>query len=679
MTANARTAGQSASSAKRYLVAALLLLCTIALALPTTLLANGPFLRYVQVGFALAGLLLGPGLLLQWIKPKTAEPSITLFLAPILSLALFPLALLWVDLAGGRWTAWIARYAVCATLIADLVFLIVYKKHASSLDLAGLTLALTFAGALAIRLYQVREFLLPSWLDSYHHTLITQIIRDSGRIPKSYAPYSDLSGFNYHFGFHAYAAFAAWASRLATPLIVIIAGQVLNALVVPSLYVSTYLLSKDKLAGLLAGLVAGIVCRNPAHYVNWGRYPQLMGQTLLPVALALLVSTGREAIAQKKLPWPMVLLSSVAAAGLVLSHYRVAIFYGAASFVWLGAILLFHINERGKLLNALGALLLAALCALLLALPWLYRVGLKTGETARVVHASSSGQLDYLSLDMLLHWGLRLSSLIALLVAALWTVIRRPTRHLAIGILAATALCLFLANSNASGIPAGFLSNSAVSMALYLPTALLVGLSASDLWLVLERGITRLRAANSLLGRCVNLARWAIASGLLIVVSLYGGRQLLARGIEPDRHFATQADLQAMNWIRENTPPDSVFVIQGRAWLNGYVANDAGYWLPYLAQRRTTIPPMIYISEGSPAYMAEKNEALRQIATASSAAKLSLVLREIGADYLFLASKPAPGYTLLVDPSLLLDEGYFTLLYHNDGARLYEPHNAERQ
>ncbi len=86
---------------------------------------------------------------------------------------------------------WIARYGLRHTA-TDPLFLSTYRKCAPSLDVGGLTLPLIFDSVLAVHLYQVCKFVLPSWLDSCPHMPVARTIRDSGRVPKSYAPYSDL-------------------------------------------------------------------------------------------------------------------------------------------------------------------------------------------------------------------------------------------------------------------------------------------------------------------------------------------------------------------------------------------------------------------------------------------------------------------------------------------------------
>ena len=48
-----------------------------------------------------------------------------------------------------------------------------------------------------------------------------------------------------------------------------------------------------------------------------------------------------------------------------------------------------------------------------------------------------------------------------------------------------------------------------------------------------------------------------------------------------------------MAWIRENTPPEARFLVEGYRVYEGFstVGGDAGWWIPLLAGRENTMPP----------------------------------------------------------------------------------------
>jgi hypothetical protein len=63
--------------------------------------------------------------------------------------------------------------------------------------------------------------------------------------------------------------------------------------------------------------------------------------------------------------------------------------------------------------------------------------------------------------------------------------------------------------------------------------------------------------------------------------------------VEPFSILVTRPDVEAMNWIRDNTAPGARFLVQGFRVHDGKsaVGSDAGWWIPLLAGRENTIPP----------------------------------------------------------------------------------------
>ena len=58
--------------------------------------------------------------------------------------------------------------------------------------------------------------------------------------------------------------------------------------------------------------------------------------------------------------------------------------------------------------------------------------------------------------------------------------------------------------------------------------------------------------------------------------------------------------MKAMQWIREDSPADSVLMVNTAAFSfrpRFIVGIDAGYWIPLLARRGTVSLPMVYGSE----------------------------------------------------------------------------------
>ncbi len=127
-----------------------------------------------------------------------------------------------------------------------------------------------FIATLALRFIQIRDLVLPAWVDSLHHTFIFQTIRDQGQIPGNLMLYTSIP-FYYHFGFHALTAAFGELTDLSSPQAVLIFGQILNASVVFSVYQLAVQLTYRRDVGIAAAILTGFVSQMPAYYVSWGR------------------------------------------------------------------------------------------------------------------------------------------------------------------------------------------------------------------------------------------------------------------------------------------------------------------------------------------------------------------------------------------------------------------------
>jgi len=59
--------------------------------------------------------------------------------------------------------------------------------------------------------------------------------------------------------------------------------------------------------------------------------------------------------------------------------------------------------------------------------------------------------------------------------------------------------------------------------------------------------------------------------------------------------FVTESDLEALDWVAENTPPDARFFINTAFWLNNtYRGVDGGGWLLPYAERWSLVPTVFY-------------------------------------------------------------------------------------
>lgn len=181
------------------------------------------------------------------------------------------------------------------------------------------------------RLLVIRTIDVPMWGDSYQHTMIAQLIVDNGGLFQSWKPYAELETFTYHFGFHSTVAVFHWIGGYEIPKATLLVGQLMNIFSVLSLYPLVIWSGGNRWSGVVAAMVAGLLSPMPIQYINWGRYTQLTGQVILPVAVVI----SGIFLQARHLKLSIAIVSSIVIAGLAFTHYRILIFYVIFTGVWI--------------------------------------------------------------------------------------------------------------------------------------------------------------------------------------------------------------------------------------------------------------------------------------------------------------------------------------------------------
>jgi hypothetical protein len=619
-------------------------------------------------------LLLPGGMLLALLLPPASfeagrrPDAVTwLALAAGLTLALTPVGLLILYLVGIRigTSVALAVLGVSAVAIAWQLWpslrawgpaRLSWRERLAWLDAPLVALVLVLALVLGVRLWVVRGVNAGFWGDSYQHTLIAQLILDHGGLFQSWLPYVPLESFTYHFGFHGNVALFQWASDWltgnSTPRTVVLVGQFLNALAALSLYPLAVRLSGGRRwSGVLAVLVAGLLMPTPMIYANWGRYTQLAGQVILPVALWLTM----EAVEAPRWDGKRMAVAALAVAGLGLTHYRVALFYVAFLLPYVVYRLILARRAPRQGLASLGRLAAVGCVAGVLVSPWLWHLqaGLLPSNLAQYQEGAlpQGFRQEYNALDwqFLPFWSAGLS-----LAGIVWAFVRRQQ---AVPIAFWVAILLLIANLPALGMPdLGLFNNFAVLIALYMPAALLAGTLAGDLL-------------------ALGAARWRLVPTLgvvsILILGLAGAGQQ-ATGLDRSYQLVTQADEQAMTWIGENTPADAKFLVNSFFAFGDYaiVGSDAGWWIPLLTGRGNTVPPATYTMErANPADYREEVNALAHRVEEGSLDDPATVryLQARGISYVYVGQVGGP----LLDPDLLRRSPFCSLVYDRDGVSIF--------
>ncbi len=243
-------------------------------------------------------------------------------------------------------------------------------------------------------------------------------------------------------------------------------------------------------------------------------------------------------------------------------------------------------------------------------------------------------------------------------VGFLFSLVRKRTLAFFIGVW--VGALFLLANPDLLRLPGkGVIDNFAVLISLYIPASIIVGYGVVS---VAQYGRRYWQAAPYVVGL------------LMVSVSLWAAR-IHANMVEPANFMlVTPSDERAMAWIKANTPSDARFLINGTFVYggSGVVGTDAGWWIPLLAGRENTIPPLTYVSETpfSPDFPRLVHRFMSQIQASDLATPAGLALLKqnrithvyIGQREGRMSNPKAP----LLSAGTLLAAPYYEPVYHED-------------
>jgi len=525
---------------------------------------------------ALLALLL-PGLAYwAWLGRRDQDPLITFSQIVGISVALICLLAQGVFLLGGhfsRASIWMLLAASFALTLLGLIKKGVKfpaKYHHAWIGF------IVFGAVIAWRLFQARDLLLPNWVDSQHHYLIVRVILEKGGLPETLSPYLPVP-FYYHFGFHAVAALFTALSGMEIGAAMLVLGQVLNAVIGLSIYTLGTALWKDWRPATAAALLASFATRMPAYYLSWGRYTLTSGLVLLPLAMAAALM-----LLKNKQRKSEIITLGILTAGVLLSHYFTAVLL--ALFLVLAA-LAYVIPRWHKPLSAVLELLPAAggaVLGLLLAGPWLLRVlryasaspGIELTGVETIQSIFENSRWEYISnlLGPASNYGL----LAAAGIGLVWALIRLKAVPFALWSLSLGVMSLPLGVSFDPFRPDHF------AIVLFLPIVLWVG------WLVWRIG----RWLSNKINR-----RWVSTAIFVVFVTGWAAWSLSldVSIVNPVTVLVTYDDLDALQWVQENTPSEARFYINTTYWLNNvYRGVDGGGWLLPYTGRWALVPTVFY-------------------------------------------------------------------------------------
>lgn len=561
-----------------------------------------------------------------------------------------------------------------------------WQKERLALTFPEISLFFLSLSTLLLRLLIVSD--LPTGLfgDSYHHTMISQLLVDHQGLFQSWQPYAPLKTFTYHFGFHANVAFFHWLTGLNVEQSVLLVGQIINAFTVPLVFLCVISLGGTQWTGVWAALITGFLLNLPAFFVNWGRYTQLTGEITLVVMLVCwleLTETSFQTSTSLAQSWRPILLTALTTTAMFLTHYLVTII--ALLFVFSYLLTFICVKRSPKKLQkiALQSSIVGSI-SLLFSLPWLnnltkgYLLRNASGLTsewkgAKVLIAQATTLPN--SIPLYAKSYLLIAAFVGLGLAG-WQ------RQWRIALCACwTGILILCVIPQVVGLPGTGIIDHLTAFGLFsLTLAPLAGYCFATIQTALFAYLKRKSFSS--------IFEAAFVSIILCLIVVWSSTWQL-KIIDGTTQLVTKADLQAMAWIQNNTKTDSRFLVNSFPAFGGTLiaGTDAGWWLPLLARRATNLPPITYGSElaENTTYALEINrfaEQLRQKPlTDSTPVVLDLttstalaILHEAKINYIYSGSHSAPDSNSAdhIDPKLLRQSNAFRLVYDQAGTEIFE-------
>jgi hypothetical protein len=483
--------------------------------------------------------------------------------------------------------------------------------------------------------------------DSYHHTLIVQMILENHGLPDNYLPYAPIATFTYHYGYHAMTALLALVTGITPRLMVLLSGPFLMVLAALAVCFLTNRISKNPWAGVLAAALTGLAGVFPGYMLTWGRYTQLMGLCILAVFLGVLIDWAKDGFSRKAS-----ILLALLAAGVFLSHYRVAIMAAAAAIVFYSSFWIAKRKDPTMLRKSLNGSLVSLGIAILLSLPWLWHLlaSRNIGQAVERAAASSSYfDLQRLGLEVL-NFPTNTILLAGAALAILWAILRRRWETLWLPVW--SGLLIFLALPR---LGAEILDTITVVISLFLPIIALISWALINMLEVLRfKPIIKIIAVLLLtLPLCL--------SGMLAIKPFFSA----------ERVYPGTQDLESFEWIRTHIPGDARFMVNtyNFDFLATYIiGSDGGYWLPLLTGRSSVVPPMNYSTERW-----EDPEFLSRLVSlhaldghlASPEAVQALCARHV--THIYIGEHGG-----IIDTAALDESSYYSLLHREGNTAIYQ-------
>ena len=429
-----------------------------------------------------------------------------------------------------------------------------------------------FLVLIVLRLLQIRDIFVPNSYDGFLYTSLLQEYLEKSSIPSANI---------FQSGFHALALMVHAFWNLTPPEAILLTGQWLSAVCGLSFYVFARRYIHNVYAAGLSSVVYACLLLFPTSLISWGHYSFLMGLVLLPLAIL----NSMDWITGKSRCWATLLF----VLSLTLTHVGFLL-------IWSSFVLVYAINRVISIIllrrkarpsgeeTFLRPLLLIS-PALILVLfrafqPLRYDL-LRTNLLSPMLDAELGVGTQYVFRLFRTHDSFFIVLGICLI---LWSLVRKRDQ-LSVTLYWPLAIWFF------TWIQYRVLRHSLLTyvdliLLLSLPLALCIGLLAQQLFPFLVK-------VDSFDDRPMPRRLTKSRVSLMLIICALVGISYSPLNLDSRRVLFTSEDVLAMQWINDNTPNNSGFLIRNITMYNNtLIPSDGGGWIPLLTGRYTIIPQL---------------------------------------------------------------------------------------
>lgn len=454
---------------------------------------------------------------------------------------------------------------------------------------------LLFVFAVIIRLLQIKDLQVPNWIDGLVHSNILDKIHYRGIIPVKQI---------YHIGFHLDAFFLQSILKFSSQETILIFGQWLSISCGMSFYYLIRQLIKDRFIAILSLGFYWFLVPFPSYLVSWGRYPYLLGLTLLPIALVTSINWLRSATLAR---FFIAMLFSVS---LFIAHYSVLIIWIVFVFSY---VIFNHKKEHSDASMFFTKKLLLQVFLLLTSLLLLVFPKVKTLLNDVQCEDGVSGLIGcvrqvvapfhFFEAEIAFPEGPVPDTISDVVYQVSTLVFNDDVKHvfeLTLGVggwiiwLLGLLGLSFLYHENV-GYFFVFLSWILSLFFISCVQTLFLGVALPNMvnlliFISLPLTFFCTYFLQFIISKSTQVLRGVCAWGMIAIIVTGGYAEIGI--VNPSTTLFYQEDGNAVEWIWKNTTGDEVILINSFLWGGHYVASDGGCWITPLTGRKTVYPLM---------------------------------------------------------------------------------------